>query len=352
MLTGRMTIARPRAKPRRRSPPLPVAALRLEDTAAATLRRLGLEHVSDVAALPRAPFARRFGAAVLQRLDQALGREAEPITPVVPPDTPQVRLAFPEPLLTAESFVAVIGQPGATGLHACWNRQGWALAIWTCVFERVDGTVAAIRIGTARPSRDARHLGRMLEEQVETIDPGLGVDAMRLVVPFADPLGYSPDGKFDCRAGSGCGCFGGPPRQPAWGCRKGVARRPGGKRRARTLGAPCVRGGAARARRTWPSLAAPNTADPPAATGRDDVRAARSSHPCAFTWRRHRHRVRRADGPERVTGEWWQRDAEIGAVRDYWQVEDERGRRFWLYRRGDGQEAATGDLRWFLHGVF
>ena len=74
--------------------------------------------------------------------------------------------------------------------------------------------------------------------------------------------------------------------------------------------------------------------------------------PVAFTWRRHRYRIRRADGPERVTGEWWRQDGERTAVRDYWQVEDESGRRFWLYRRGDGQDAATGDLRWFLQGVF
>ena len=59
------------------------------------------------------------------------------------------------------------------------------------VFERVDSTVQAIRIGTARPSRDARHLARLLEEQVETVDPGLGVDAMRLLVPYAEPLAYA-----------------------------------------------------------------------------------------------------------------------------------------------------------------
>ena len=33
-------------------------------------------------------------------------------------------------------------------------------------------------------------------------------------------------------------------------------------------------------------------------------------------------------------------------------VEDEDGRRFWLYRRGDGRDPATGGLRWFLHGLF
>jgi hypothetical protein len=74
--------------------------------------------------------------------------------------------------------------------------------------------------------------------------------------------------------------------------------------------------------------------------------------PAAFTWQRQRRRIRRADGPERIAGEWWRHEAETTALRDYWQVEDEAGRRYWLFRRGDGQDEATGDLRWFLHGLF
>ncbi|MFH5925621.1 DUF6504 family protein [Roseomonas xinghualingensis] len=74
--------------------------------------------------------------------------------------------------------------------------------------------------------------------------------------------------------------------------------------------------------------------------------------PTAFIWRRVRRRVRHADGPERVTGEWWRREAEKRAIRDYWAVEDEEGRRYWLFRRGDGEDPATGDLDWFLHGLF
>jgi protein ImuB len=74
--------------------------------------------------------------------------------------------------------------------------------------------------------------------------------------------------------------------------------------------------------------------------------------PVAFTWRRVRHRVRHADGPERITGEWWKRDREWVSVRDYFRVEDEDGRRFWLFRRGNGSDVGTGDMRWFLHGFF
>ncbi|HET6239329.1 MAG TPA: hypothetical protein VFE41_30910 [Acetobacteraceae bacterium] len=76
----------------------------------------------------------------------------------------------------------------------------------------------------------------------------------------------------------------------------------------------------------------------------------RFHRPVAFTWRRKRFRVRRADGPKRIHDEWWRRDAETLAMRDYFQIED--GRRFWLFRRGDGVGAETGDLSWFLHGIF
>ena len=53
--------------------------------------------------------------------------------------------------------------------------------------------------------------------------------------------------------------------------------------------------------------------------------------PTAFTWRGVRRRVKRADGPERIFGEWWRRDGEIDAVRDYFQLEDEAGERFWVF---------------------
>ena len=76
------------------------------------------------------------------------------------------------------------------------------------------------------------------------------------------------------------------------------------------------------------------------------------SPPSFFVWRNHHHHVRRADGPERIAGEWWRRSGEFLAVRDYFRLEDETGRRFWLFRRGDGSDAVTGDLRWFLHGLF
>jgi protein ImuB len=74
--------------------------------------------------------------------------------------------------------------------------------------------------------------------------------------------------------------------------------------------------------------------------------------PFRFTWRRRAHRVRCADGPERVAEEWWRPagSAATDAIRDYYRVEDEEGRRFWLFRAG--LPGGGHPPRWYVHGVF
>ena len=75
--------------------------------------------------------------------------------------------------------------------------------------------------------------------------------------------------------------------------------------------------------------------------------------PFHFSWRRRQHRVAQADGPERVAEEWWQPGQEVrrdDAIRDYYRVEDEEGRRFWLFRAG--LPGFDHPPRWYVHGVF
>ena len=73
--------------------------------------------------------------------------------------------------------------------------------------------------------------------------------------------------------------------------------------------------------------------------------------PFRFTWRRRAHRVGRADGPERIAEEWWNEAGAMtrDAIRDYYRVEDEEGRRFWLFRAG---LPGSPPPRWFVHGLF
>ena len=54
--------------------PLPVEALRLSPETCAALRRLGFKTIGALLDKPRAPFAARFPAELLRRIDQALGR--------------------------------------------------------------------------------------------------------------------------------------------------------------------------------------------------------------------------------------------------------------------------------------
>jgi protein ImuB len=78
--------------------------------------------------------------------------------------------------------------------------------------------------------------------------------------------------------------------------------------------------------------------------------------PAMFVWGRKRYRVVQADGPERLHGEWWRESGHEArtpyAVRDYFQVEVDGGGRYWLFRQGDGEHAATGAMAWFIHGAF
>jgi protein ImuB len=72
--------------------------------------------------------------------------------------------------------------------------------------------------------------------------------------------------------------------------------------------------------------------------------------PASFRWRRASHRVACAEGPERIAPEWW-REPQGSPTRDYYRVEDEDGRRYWLFREGayGNPEAMPG---WFMHGLF
>jgi len=328
---------------------LPLAALRLPEPTLDGLRLMGIEQIGALATLPRAPLVRRFGAAVTTRLDQAFGRVAEAIEPVFPPEAVQSRLTFVEPLLTADAFVTVIDRLIAT-VCADMERSGSGARRLDLLFERVDGTTRAIRVGTARGSRDARHLGRLLKERIERIDPGLGVEAMRLVVPRMDAL--TP---VQAAARLTADDLEEPDMAPLI---DRLANRLGAGHVYRV--APVDSDVPERSVRpvqekpvgTWPAdLPRPvRLLDPPQPV---EAMALLPDHPpMAFTWRRVRHRVRRADGPERIAGEWWKRGGETRSVRDYFRVEDEDGHRFWLFRRGNGENGVSGDMRWFLHGLF
>ena len=166
---------------------LPVEALRVPQATAQDLRVLGFERISDLAARPRGPLTLRFGPELVRCLDRVAGRENQPVEPVRPPDLLEVRRAFAEPIAAAETIARCTGELTAA-LCAALEDKGLGARRLDLLFHRVDGRVEAIRIGTARPVRDGRRLTRLLCGKIETVDPGFGIEAMRLAATRTEPL--------------------------------------------------------------------------------------------------------------------------------------------------------------------
>lgn len=336
---------------------LPVAALRLEPEIVALLERLGLQRIAELYPLPRAALAARCGDSVALRLDQALGLAAEPLSPQPPKPLLWSRRSCPEPIVTAEAIAAALRELlqhltrrlGEDGLGA----RRLSLAVY-----RIDGRIERLAIGTAFPSRDTRHLWRLFEEKLEQIDPGLGIEDLVLTAESVEKLAAAQLGLNGEAARSDSADL------------AALVDRLANRLGMRALARPVLREShiPERAVRFIAPLAEPQT---PARWNAAQLRPIRllprpepieatapipDDPPLLFRWRQRAHRVRHADGPERIAVEWWRQDSKMGPgpsapeSRDYYRVEDAEGQRFWLYRAGVYRPEIAP--RWFLHGFF
>jgi protein ImuB len=321
---------------------LPVEALRLEPKILEALRRLGVDRIGQLAAMPRAPMVRRFGNAAALRLDQAFGHVFEPISPIIPEETPWQRLAFAEPVGSLEDLKRATARL-STKLCRKLEKRSLGVRRLDLILRRTDRRDAALRVSAARATRDAPHLARLFDEQLEAVDPGFGIDEALLVASRIEPLEERQVGVED---GADLGRL-----VDRLGARLGESR----VYRLASIESHVPE----RSMKRIPALAPPTGVTWPARLPRPSrlldppepvaAMALVPDHPpVSFVWRRVRHRVRQADGPERVLGEWWISDREIAAMRDYYRVETEAGARFWLFR--DAPAAEGG--RWWLHGLF
>jgi protein ImuB len=330
--------------------PLPISALRLASGLVTDLHVLGFERVGDVLARPRAPLTLRFGPELVRRLDQATGCLAEPIEPIRPEATIEVRRAFAEPIGAAQTLERYIGKLAAQFCEAL-EQKGLGARRLDLICHRVDSRAQAVRVGTALPLRDVKRMTRLLCDKIETIDPGFGIEVMTLTAIVAEPL--SPKQASSSLIDQ--------PDLDVSGLIDLLSNRVGETNLHRA--APVASDVPERSVRHIPALAPETGAEWPGHWPRpsrllirpeaiDTVALLPDHPPASFTWRGVRRRVKRADGPERVFGEWWKRDPELMAVRDYFRIEDEAGERYWVYRAGDGGDPLTGSQRWFLHGIF
>jgi protein ImuB len=344
--------------------PLPVAALRLSPGTLRTLRRLGFRRVGALIDNPRAPFAARFERELLRRIDQALGRTGEPLTFILPPPVYHSLRYLMEPVATQEAVVAIAQRLMRDIVHAL-TRDGVGARTLRLALYRLDGGVQTLDIGLTRGTRSAPHVARLIalklerngEISAETLDAGFGFEAIGLAITATERMDET---QAELVAGRDAAEAGERIDERCAELIDGLAQRLGPDsvqrlapvashlpERAETALAANAEGA------VWP---APDAARPrpllllARAEPAEVTAQVPEGPPRRFRWRGVLHGVARAQGPERIAAEWW-RSGVNAPTRDYYLVEDEEGRRFWIFREGlYARETATP--RWFVHGLF
>ncbi|WP_208605607.1 Y-family DNA polymerase [Rhizobium aegyptiacum] len=345
----RETIIIPRGKTAKAVNWLPLSSLRLPVEIVGSLRTLGFATVGDLAATPRAPLILRFGPEVGRRLDQIFGRLAEPIDPIRTVELVEVQKSFAEPIGARETIEKYVGRL-VRQLCLELEKRGLGVRRADLIVHRVDNTLQSLRAGTAKPVRDIAWLTKLFRDRIEKIEPGFGIEKLSLAAIIAQPL-------VEVQSASSLieeqvtdvtpliDVLGNRGGQRIFRVAPVASDVP--ERSVQRIAPTADEDGA-----TWP-MHWPRPSRLLALPEAIEVIALLPDHPpVSFTWRGKRRRVKRADGPERIFGEWWQRSSEWIAVRDYFVVEDDAGERFWIFRSGDGLNAETGSRKWFLHGVF
>ena len=320
--------------------PLPVEALRLEPKACAVLRQLGFRRVGQLLELPRGALARRLGEDALDRLDEALGRRSAPLElSLEQPPLRAERRTF-EPISEAEQVMQV-ARDLAGELCASLEGRGLGGRRFALELFRVDGAVKRLDVRASRPLRTAAHVAALFAERLAGLDEGLqadfGFDQLRLTALRTQPLHAEAadllsqalvPGAVEALADRLAARGGAPAHRLA----------PADRHTPEAAETPVPLD----ARAHWGAEDAPRDLDTPLRPLRlfrppqpieVPLAGLPEGPPARFTWRRVTRTVVRAEGPERLEPEW-AREPAVAGVRDYYRLEDEAGRRYWVFRQG------------------
>ena len=335
---------------------LPVAALRLDQDVVTVLRRLGLKQLGELTTIGRDALQRRFrnrkspAANPLIRLDQLLGRVPEPLLPVIPQQMPLVQRRLLEPIRHRQLLDQVVADLAEDMARELEGRGEGArrleLGLW-----RVDGEVAVRRLELAAATREAAHIVRLFAARLDDIDAGFGIEMLRLRASWAEPLALE-QGDIEAAAQNHGISLSALVDRLTVRLGEGAVSRP----------VPFASHIPERAQRWCPPL------DPePASQGQlafhkrplklldraekiAVLYATPDGYPQRFRWRGEVHEVARVEGPERIAPEWW-RERGATRLRDYYRIEDQRGRRYWIYRLGIVGDGRGGAPDWYLQGL-
>lgn len=379
---------------------LPVEALRLEPAAVLLLRRLGLNRIGQLYGLPRAALERRFRDAaaaggrlskahrphagqlagtLLARLDEVLGTRLEVLEPLAEPPALAVRRAYAEPFRSGDFLEAEVERLAAE-LCVALDGAGLGARHVRLSLYRADGTTAEADVATSAPTRDPRHLMRLMRERLAAIDAGFGIDALAVEavraapsLPLQEQLSGGAQraeslAELVDRLANRLG--------PGRVARLGAVASHVPERAEKPVCALHACGPEPAAARERQALS-PHPPRPPLLLARPEpievMAEVPEGAPLRFTWRRLTVRVARAEGPERIAPEWWRDIAgsrlpgpaqetetaqDAGAPpprrpRDYYRIEAEGGGGYWVFRHGlYADPEAAGPPRWFLHGLY
>lgn len=326
--------------------PLPPIALRLEAGILDRMHKLGLYKIKDFIDMPSSVLRRRFGQLLLDRLSQALGEVNEPLQPVVPIQPYQERLPCLEPIRTATGIEIALKRLLET-LCLRLLREGKGIRKAILKGYRIDGKMQQIEIGTNHPARNVTHLFKLFELKIATITPGLGIELFLLEALVVEELSQEQETLWNITQGS--------ENKVVMNLLDRIGTRVGLNAIHRYLpdehhwperSIKVAASFQEKSTTTWRSdLLRPVTLLPQPEI--IEVTAPIPDYPpMLFIYKGEIHKIRKADGPERIEQEWW---LQQGLHRDYYCVEDESGARYWIFRLGHYGE---DNPKWFIHGFF
>lgn len=325
--------------------PLPAAALRLDLSTLERLGKLGLRQIKDFINIPAYTLRRRFGATVVTHLNQALGHEEEFIIPVQPVAPYHERLPCLEPVVTATGInIALQRLLEALCQRLSKEEKGLRIAIFKCY--RVDGKTEQVQIATTSPSHSVKHLHKLFETKLSLIEPTLGIELFVLEASSVEAQAPAQQKLWETRWSLDHICLS--------ELIDRLAVKTGNQSIRRFL--PAEHHLPERSVQQAASIYQPKESQwlsgnlrpiqlLPVPEKIEVTSPIPDYPPMLFRYRGKLHRVKKADGPERIEQEWWIQD---GRHRDYYAVEDDEGHRYWVFRLGHYNE----DYQWFLHGVF
>ncbi|HQT26142.1 MAG TPA: DNA polymerase Y family protein, partial [Burkholderiales bacterium] len=131
---------------------LPVRLLSQPSKVIEGLEMVGAKMIGDCMRLPRSGMAKRFGQAVHEEIDRALGRIPDPRICFVPPPVFERRLQLPASVLEAEGLLFALKRilPELSG-HLSLRQSGIQEVELHCMHEEAKDT--RLKIGFSRPTR-------------------------------------------------------------------------------------------------------------------------------------------------------------------------------------------------------